>query len=51
MEFQHFWRPFSNVEMYVLTTKNGTTWDTVKVDHSVPVNGLSSTHFGYAYPK
>ena len=48
MEFQHFWRPFSNVEMYVLTTKNGTTWDTVKVDHSVPVNGLSSTHFGYA---
>ncbi|MBD79138.1 MAG: hypothetical protein CL840_09480 [Crocinitomicaceae bacterium] len=56
MTFEHYWRPFSNVEMYILASKNGTTWDTVRVDHGVPVNTTSSDHFkgpsepeGYAY--
>jgi len=32
--------------MYVLASKNGTTWDTVRVDHGVNVNSSSNTHFG-----
>jgi hypothetical protein len=46
LQFEHYWRPFSNAELLLEVTGNGTTWDTIDVGHGVTVNSTSSAFFG-----
>ncbi len=48
LQFEHYWRPFSDAELLIEVSPNGTTWDTIDVRHGVASNSTSTTAFGLA---